>query len=141
MCVCVCVCVFPIIISHPLLIHFLLLFVLALRSSSYSHSLILQLVDEGDEEIISNLHKQVTSHQQLAMNDAITGIEAAARRLPEEEANDLRVGILRRTLPPKRNITREHKKALRDLREMKDEIILPADKGNATVVMTKADNQ
>ena len=47
-------------------------------------------------------------------------------------------GILRRTMPPKRNITREQEKALGDLQEM-NEIILPADKGNMTVVMSKAD--
>ena len=33
----------------------------------------------------------------------------------------------------------EHQKALNELRSLEDEVILPADKGNATVVMKKSD--
>ena len=80
--------------------------------------------------------------RKIPIKDTIIGIEAAARRLPEEEANDLQVcicGILRRAMSPKKNITREQEKALRYLRDMKDEIILPVDKGNMAVVMSKTD--
>ena len=34
---------------------------------------------------------------------------------------------------------KEHRKALKELRSLEDEVILPADKGNATVVMKKSD--
>jgi hypothetical protein len=34
---------------------------------------------------------------------------------------------------------KDHRKALKELRSLEDEVILPADKGNATVVMKKSD--
>ncbi len=34
---------------------------------------------------------------------------------------------------------KEHRKALKELRNLEDEVILPADKGNATVVMKRSD--
>ena len=44
-------------------------------------------------------------------------------------------GILRSARLPKDNMRKDHRKALKELRSLKDEVILPADKGNATVVM------
>ena len=35
------------------------------------------------------------------------------------------------------NLTKEQRKALKELRSLEDEVILPADKGNATVMMTR----
>ena len=40
---------------------------------------------------------------------------------------------------PKDNIKKDHRRALRKLRDLEDEVILPADKGNATVVMKRSD--
>ena len=37
---------------------------------------------------------------------------------------------------PKDNITKEQRLAVKEMRGWKDEVILPADKGNATVVMS-----
>ena len=37
---------------------------------------------------------------------------------------------------PKDNTRKEHRVALKELKELKDEVILPSDKGNATVVMS-----
>ena len=34
---------------------------------------------------------------------------------------------------------KEHRKALKELRNLEDEVILPADKGNATVMMKRSD--
>ena len=47
--------------------------------------------------------------------------------------------MLRNARLPKDNVTREHRKALKELREMSDIVVLPADKGNATVVMACTD--
>ena len=44
-------------------------------------------------------------------------------------------GILRSARLPKDNMRKDHRKALKELRSLEDEVILPADKGNATVVM------
>ena len=40
---------------------------------------------------------------------------------------------------PKDNMKKDHRKALKELRSLEDEVILPADKGNATVVMSRSD--
>ena len=69
------------------------------------------------------------------LHDTITGIEEAARRLPQDDANDLHTS----SKLPKDNIIKEHRGALQEMKGWKDEVILPADKGNATVVMKRSD--
>ena len=39
--------------------------------------------------------------------------------------------------PPKDKLNKEQRKTLKELRSQEDEVILPADKGNATVVMRR----
>ena len=76
------------------------------------------------------------------LQDTIAGVEEAARQLPKDDATDLRsqvCGILRSSKLPKDNIMREHRSALKEMRGWTEEVILPADKGNATVVMTRSD--
>ena len=48
-------------------------------------------------------------------------------------------GILRPAKPPKDNLSKEQRKALKELRSLENEVILPADKGNATLMMTRDD--
>ena len=40
---------------------------------------------------------------------------------------------------PRSNLTRKQRTALKELKGLKDEVILPADKGNATVMMRRCD--
>ena len=47
--------------------------------------------------------------------------------------------ILNTTKPPKSNLSRELHQAVKSLREDKNIVILPADKGNATVVLNRVD--
>jgi len=52
--------------------------------------------------------------------------------LSPEDADDLgrRVcGILRRAKVPRSNLTKEQRTAMKELKGLKDEVILPADKG------------
>ena len=68
--------------------------------------------------------------------DTIAGVEETARKLPKNDADDLRMrvcGILRSY------ITKEQRKALKEMRDWKDKVILLADKGNAMVVMGRED--
>ena len=70
----------------------------------------------------------------LPLVDTISVVEEGAQQLKEEDAEDLRgrvCGVLRHAKPPKDNLTKEQKKALKELRSLEDEVILPADKGNA----------
>ena len=69
-------------------------------------------------------------------------MEEGARQLRDKDTEDLRgrvCGILRRARLPKDNLTREQRTALKELMDLEDEVILPADKGNATVMMKKED--
>ena len=46
-------------------------------------------------------------------------------------------GILRHAKVPRSNLTKDQRTALKELRGFKDEEILPADKGNATMMMRR----
>ena len=48
-------------------------------------------------------------------------------------------GILRHAKPPNDNLTKEQRKTMKELKDLEDEVILPVDKGNATVVMRRED--
>ena len=55
-----------------------------------------------------------------------------------EDADDLQrrvCGILKRVKVPRSNLTKNQRIALKELKGLKDELILPADKGNVTVIM------
>ena len=68
--------------------------------------------------------------------------EEWSQKLTPEDADDLRgrvCGILRRAKVPRSNLTKEQRPALKELRGLEDEVILPADKGNATMMMRRCD--
>ena len=70
----------------------------------------------------------------------IAETEAAARCLEDEEATKLRSAVqhcLTNPKLPKSNLSKEQMLALKNLEEDKNIVILPADKGNATVVLNK----
>ena len=76
------------------------------------------------------------------LQDTIAGMEEAARKLPTDDTQDLRMrvcGILRSSKLPKDNITRSQRVALKEMKGWDDEVILPAEKGNAMVVMERSD--
>ena len=70
----------------------------------------------------------------------ISAIELACQKLTEQDAQEhgAEVNImLRKAKPPKSNISREEKKALKELREDQDRMVLTADKGVALVSWTE----
>ena len=74
----------------------------------------------------------------------ISGVESACQKLSDQDAQELEAEVntlLRRPKPPKWDISREEKKALKELREDQDRIVLTADKGVALVVMDRKDYQ
>ena len=63
-------------------------------------------------------------------------------QLNEEDAEDLRgrvYDILRHAKPRKDNLNKEQRKALKELGSLEDEVIQPADKRNATMMMRRDD--
>ena len=62
--------------------------------------------------------------------------------MDHKSADALRLGVsaaLRRAKPPKSNLSFQQRKALRNLRIDNDIVIVPADKGRATVILDKSD--
>ena len=78
----------------------------------------------------------------LPLTDTMAAVESGARRLSLEDADDLQgwvCGILRCAKVPRSNLTKDQRTVLKELRGLEDEVILPADKGNATVMMRRCD--
>ncbi|KAJ8911014.1 hypothetical protein NQ315_003576, partial [Exocentrus adspersus] len=74
--------------------------------------------------------------------DIITSIEETCQKLSEDVSNEFRIRskiILEKPLKIKSNISKEEMLSLKELKNGKDIKILPADKGNATVIMNTAD--
>ena len=77
----------------------------------------------------------------IPVNEIITSTEAVARKLDSNTPEQLRAGVsnaLRTARPPCPNISYTQKRPLKDLHKDNTIVILPADKGNATVVMDRS---
>jgi hypothetical protein len=73
------------------------------------------------------------------MKDFISGIEQAIHHLPTETAEEIRQEasrIIRLAKPQRTNTSKAEREALRTLRNDDSVTILPADKGNATVILS-----
>ena len=72
--------------------------------------------------------------------EVVSTVELACQGLSEQDTQELRAEInylLKRAKPPRYNITKEEKKALKELREDQDRMVLTVDKGVAMVVMDR----
>ena len=87
------------------------------------------------------LNFAITPHR-IPTNDIIVATELACKSLPTNEATQLRTEIveaIKSSKVPKSNISKGEKMALRSLKQEDSIMILPADKGRATVVMDKTE--
>ena len=74
--------------------------------------------------------------------DLITPVEEAALKIPKALADELKWKVrkaLEKSKPPKPNISKVERRAIKSLQEDDNIIILPTDKGNATVVMDRVE--
>ena len=95
-----------------------------------------------EREVLNKGLNFATSSNHVPLLDIIAPIEEMTFDLPSALADEFRWKIrliLEKAKPPTPNITKEEKTAIRTLRQNNNIIILPADKGNATVVMDKHD--
>ena len=80
----------------------------------------------------------------LPIIDTVSAVEEGARGLAEVDANDLRgrvCGVLSKARLPRDNLTIKQRKALKSLKYLDGVVILPADKGNAIVLMNEEEYQ
>jgi hypothetical protein len=77
------------------------------------------------------------------LKDVISGVDRAIHHLPTETAEEIRQEICRflgNSKPPqKKNTSKAERDTLQALRNNKDITVLPADKGNATIVLLNED--
>ena len=76
------------------------------------------------------------------IEEILVGIEKAVRSLPVEQAEEARhesVRIIKTSTRPKNNLTKNERTALTALKDNTHLTILPADKGNATVILNTTD--
>ena len=80
--------------------------------------------------------------QRIPYLDLIAPIKDAALKIPKARADELRWKVrqaLEKSKPPKLNISKTERQAVKSLQDDNNIIILPADKGNTTVVMDRVE--
>ncbi|GJQ79623.1 hypothetical protein Trydic_g16464 [Trypoxylus dichotomus] len=80
----------------------------------------------------------------IPVEDIVCGVESALHNVEEHAAEIIRQEVsvvIRKAKPPKRSISKDEYAALKDLRTDGIIVGLPADKGNATVVMNRTEYQ
>jgi hypothetical protein len=80
------------------------------------------------------------SPPKIPAEEFVLATEIACKHLPQSDGIQLRARIastLKSAKPPEQNVTKEERKAIKDLKKVEDIIILPADKGKSTVVLDK----
>ncbi|XP_071057544.1 uncharacterized protein [Onthophagus taurus] len=78
--------------------------------------------------------------KKVPKEEIICEVEAAVRGMSTLKAEEIRqevTRVLKSAKPPKSNLMVGEKKALRSIKEKSEIVVLPADKGNATVVMDR----
>ncbi|KAK9874835.1 hypothetical protein WA026_005651 [Henosepilachna vigintioctopunctata] len=99
-------------------------------------------LSDHEESILAKGGNFAVTPRNVPVEEIIANIEAGIRNLPQDSAEEIRRDcskILQHARPPKSNIPYTERRALKDLRNNKDIIILPADKGNATTVLNTVD--
>ncbi|XP_046409097.1 uncharacterized protein LOC124173978 [Ischnura elegans] len=95
-------------------------------------------LDSAKTSVLSKGLNFAPAPKSIPFLDFIGGVEQAIRKLPVEAADEIRSDVvmtLKRAVPPKPNLTREERNALHAIRRDPKIVVLPADKGNATVLM------
>ena len=97
---------------------------------------------EDEERVLSLGLNFAVAPKRIPYQDIIVATESTARQLDSEKAKTLRMEVstaLHKARPPASNVDKGMLRALKNLRKDEDIVILPADKGNATVVMDKVE--
>ncbi|XP_074035217.1 uncharacterized protein [Leptinotarsa decemlineata] len=108
-----------------------------------SSQLFRQHLDEASTEALAKGFNFAVAPGRIPVENIISNVESALNRIDDKETQEsIRQDIahvLKNAKPPTRNIPHKEYQALKNLRENEDIIILPADKGNATVVLNTID--
>ena len=104
----------------------------------YKHELSSRSLNEAEVSLLKKGVNFAVTPADIPATEIIAKVESAVRQLDAERADTVRRAvnaILQQAEPPKPNITKEQQDALKSLKEDKSIMILPADKGRASVVL------
>ncbi|XP_046382277.1 uncharacterized protein LOC124153222 [Ischnura elegans] len=99
-------------------------------------------LDESTTEVLAKGLNFAITPRDIPRETIITEVESGIRKLPKTVADEVRedvARVLRSAKPPKSNITPKESAAFKAIRENGSKVVLPADKGNASVLMKKVD--
>ena len=100
-----------------------------------------QLTHIETDLFTKGLNFSITS-KTLPNKDIIATIEDAVKDLEKEEADTIRAKVsltLLNSKPPKDNLSKDERKALKELQSDTSIVILPTDKGRSTVILNRED--
>ena len=100
-----------------------------------------QLTRSETDLLAKGLNFSITS-KTLPNKDIIATIEDAVKDLEKEKAETIRAKAsltLLNSKPPKDNLSKDERKALKELQSDTSIVILPADKGRSTVILNRED--
>ena len=100
------------------------------------------LITKAQEQVLAHGPNFTVVTKEPPIGEYVAQVEKLCQQLKQVEAEELRgeiKSILKKIHPPKSNITKEETKAIKELKEEKDRIILTMDKGVSMVVMDRED--
>ena len=99
-------------------------------------------LSEGALSLLSKGMKFSLSQKQIPKEEIIAKVESSMKGIDRPEADNIRAKVsltLQQAQTPKDNISKAERRGLNELKKDKDITILLADKGRATVILSKAD--
>ena len=106
-----------------------------------AYSCLIRKTDIETYLLAKGLNSSITS-KSLPNKDSIATIEDAVKGLGKDEADTIRAKVsltLQNSKPPKDNLSKDERKALKELQSDTSIVILPADKGRSTVILNRED--
>ena len=93
-----------------------------------------------EEEVLSLGLSFAIKPSRIPHEEFVAATEALAHRIDQQTADTLRLkigGVLQNAKPPRPNLSPRQRQALMDLRKDQNIVIVPADKGRATVILNR----
>ncbi|KAM3823585.1 uncharacterized protein M6D78_018813 [Vipera latastei] len=106
------------------------------------HNISDRILTKAETNVLSKGFNFAVAPKHIPTETIICGVESSLTKINPDDANKIRLevtNILCTSKPPKSNLPKEEQTALLNLKNDTSIIILPADKGNATVVMNSSD--
>ena len=100
-----------------------------------------RVLSEKEKEVLSK-GLNFAPPMRIPVPEIIIAVEEGLSKINSSDAKLSRnsiIGVLNKAIVPRSNITPEEIKAMKDLQKDDSIIILPADKGKATVILDKVD--